>query len=482
LGVFISVIYRNRCWFSYDFVVTYKVGGINRYVGYTGYKVCDPAVVNPKVQVTSDLGILYDKQAPDLSGYTDFYGEEVSVGNVDPQWVEFRVVEENFVLRSDPGDIPPQPGIDMTGIGADSFSVSFGLSTSSAFGIDVLYYWHNYSGRDVYVKGELYRGGVKVCENSVVVPKGQSNVLLRLQCDTPGVDGEIRVYKSKWYVSEDNATWYHVETKWNAVYYYAPGKVVGDIVFRPNPIIYGIEGYTGKQYRNYGQSGLNYEYILMLCSMDPNTHQLVDDKGTSLVSVQYKCRWMTGTDTYPLGVKSRQLTLDGSAYKTVNVYGYGDGRVWSVESKSGYSVYTIKADNAVVVSVAGDYAFDFVNGVKDVDVSQSYQYSILWVRGWSVVNMSEKFAGYIADGNQYVSKYDRNYVTLYFVNAYSGRFEVEKDRQIVYSTSINVPAGGTYQYGPLSTGEWTIYLDWGSVAWFKLLKAGTSLTLSVQLL
>jgi hypothetical protein len=442
--------------------------------------VCDPAVANPRVQVYSDLGYLYDKQAPDLSGYTDFYGEEVSVGSVDPQWVEFRIVEENFSIRSDPGDVPPQPGIDMTGIGGDASTVSLEASTSDTFGISMSYYWHNYSGRTIYVKGELYRGGTKICENSVRVDSGQSNVLLRLQCDVPGGDGEVRVYKSKWYVSEDNATWYHVETKWNAVYYYAPGKVVGDVVFRPSPIIYGVENYTGKQYRNYGQAGANYDYVLMLCSMDPNTHQIVDDKGLSLVSAQYKCRWRTGTDTYVLGVKSRQMTLDGSPYKTVNVYGYGNGRVKSVQSRSGYSVYTVDADNAVVVSMLGDYAFDFVNGVKDVDVSQAYAYNLFGVRGWGVKNLGEYFAGYIADGNQYVSMYDRNYVTLYFVNAYSGRFEVEKDGNAVYSTTINVPGGGTYQYGPLSSGEWVVLLSWGSVVSFKLLKNGTSLTLNVQ--
>jgi len=330
------------------------------------------------------------------------------------------------------------------------------------------------------VKGELYRGGTKVCENSVQVNNGQSYVLLRLQCDVPGSDGEVRVYKSKWYVSEDNATWYHVETKWNTVYYYAPGKVVGDIVFRPNPIIYGIEQQLNKQFRNFGRAGSSYDYVLMVCSMDANQHQLKDDLGNGVVSVQYKCAWRTYTDTYLLGVKSRQLTLDGSPYKAVDVYGYGDGKVWSVQSKSGYNVYTITADNAVVVSVAGDYAFDFVNGVKDVDVSQAYRYDLFGIRGWSVVNLSEYFAGYIVDGSQYVNKFDRNYITLYFASAYSGRFEVEKDRVVVYSTNINVPAGGTYQYGPLSGGEWMVYLNWGSVASFKLLKSGTSLTLTVQ--
>jgi len=480
MGVFISVIYRGRCWYTYDFGVTYKVGGTNRYVGYTGYKVCDPAVANPTVQISSDVGTLYNKQAPDLSGYTDYYGEEVSVGNVDPQWIQFYIVEENFRFRSDPGDIPPQPGIDMTGIGGDSYSASFGLPTSSAFGIDILYYWHNYSGRTVYVKGELYKSGTKICENSVQVNSGQNYVLLRLQCDAPGSDGEVRLYKSKWYVSVDRNTWYHVETKWNSVYYYAPGKVVGDIVFRPNPIVYGIEQQTNKQFRNYGQAGASYDYVLMVCSMDANQHQLKDDLGNGVLSVQYKCEWRTYTDKYALGVKSRQLTLDGSAYKTVNVYGYGDGKVWSVQSKSGYSVYTISADNAVVVSVIGDYAFDFVNGSKDVDVSQAYQYDLLGVRGWSVKNLSEYFAGYITDGNQYVSRYDRNYVTLYFVNAYSGSFSVSKDGQTVYSTNISVPAGGTYQYGPLSSGEWMVLLSWGSIAAFKLLKNGTSLTLTVQ--
>jgi len=225
---------------------------------------------------------------------------------------------------------------------------------------------------------------------------------------------------------------------------------------------------------------VNYDYVLMLCSMDPNVHQIVDDKGLSLVSAQYKCRWRTGTDTYALGIKSRQVNFNGNPYKTVNVYGYGDGRVKSVQSRSGYNVYTIDADNAVVVSVVGDYAFDFVNGVKDVDVSQAYAHDLFGVRGWGAKNLSEYFAGFIADGNQYVGMYDRNYITLYFVNAYSGKFEVEKDGNTVYSTTINVPGGGTYQYGPLSSGEWKILLSWGSVASFKILKSRTSLTLFVQ--
>ena len=483
LSIFIPVIYRGRCSYTYDFVVTYKLGGTNRYVGYTGYKVCEPAVANPTVWISSDVGLLYSKQAPDLSGYTDYYGEEVSVGNVDPSWVEFYIMEENFRFRSDPGDIPPQPGIDMTGIGGASASATYGIATSGSFGIEILYYWRNYSGRTVYVKGELYRSGTMVCENSVQVNSGESNVLLRLACDTPGRDGEIRMYKSKWYVSEDGKTWHHVETKWNSVYYYAPGKVVGDIVFRPNRIIYDIEDYTGKQYRNYGQAGANYEYVLMLCSMDPNNHQLVDDKGLSIVSWQYKCRWRTGTDTYTLGVKSRQLTLDGNEYKIVNVYGYGDGKVRSVEDRAAPGVYTINADNAVVVSVWGDYAFDFVNGSKDVEVGQAYGYDFLGSRGWSVRNQSESFAGFIKDGyerNAYVSRYDRNYVTIFFYLPYSGPLTVEKDGQIVHSENIIVDVGRTYQYGPLSSGEWRINLSWGTVASFKILKNRTSLTLNVQ--
>lgn len=461
-------------------MVTYKLSGTNRYVGYTGYKLCEPALANPKVIITSDVGILYNKQAPDFRGYANYYGEEVSVGNVDPSWVEFYIVEEGIRVRSDPGDIPPQPGIDMTGIGGDSVSVSYSLHTSEDFGIDILYYWRNYSWRDIYVKGELYRSGIKICENSVKVEKGKSNVLLKLQCDKPGSDGEIRMYKSKWYVSEDGKTWHHVETKWNSVYYYEKGKVVGDIVFRPNPIIYGIESYRGKQYRNYGQAGEDYEYILMLCSMDHNTHRLVDDKGIELVSARNKCVWRTGTDTYTLGVKRRQLTLDGKEYKTVDVYGYGGGRVRLVQSKRGYSVYTIDADNAVVISVWGDYAFDFVNGSKDVDVSQAYKYNLLGSRGWGVKNLNESFACYIRDGSQYVSRYDRNYITIYFDREYSGPFIVEKDGKIVHDTSIKVPESGTYQYGPLSAGEWVVDLYWGSIASFKLLKNTISLTLTVN--
>jgi len=467
------VIYRNRCWYTYDFVVG---GSSNKYVGYKGYKVCYPAVANPTVEISSDAAISYRKQAPDID--VDYYGETISVGSVSPSWVEFNVVEEGVGIRVDGSDIPPS-GVDDSLIDRGVFSVMYGIPTDYGYGIDMLYYWKNNSGITIYVKGEVYSGGTMVCQVSDSVNSGSQKNLYVL-CDSPGSDGEIRIYKIKWYISTDNATWYHVETRLISVYYYAPRKTVGDIVFRPNKIIYGIESYTNKEFRNYGQSGVSYDYVLMVCSMDTTEHELKDDLGKAVYSRGYKCVWGVYTDAYPLGVKSRQLYLDSSPYKTVDVYGYGDGKVWSVESKSGYNVYTIKADNAVVVSVAGDYAFDFVNGVKDVDVSQAYQYSILWIRGWGVRNISEGFAGYIMDGNQYVSKFDRNYVTLYFANAYSGRFEVEKDGQTVYSTNIDVPAGGTYQYGPLSGGEWMVYLSWGSIAWFKLLKTGTSLTLTVQ--
>ena len=65
LGIFISVIFRGRCWYTYGFMVTYKVRGTDRYVGYAGYKACDPAVANPTVQISSDVRNLYNKQAPD---------------------------------------------------------------------------------------------------------------------------------------------------------------------------------------------------------------------------------------------------------------------------------------------------------------------------------------------------------------------------------------------------------------------------------
>jgi len=471
--VFICVIYRNRCWYTYDFVVR---GSISKYVGYRGYKVCYPAVANPTVEISSDAAISYRKQAPDISA--DYYGETIHVGSVSPSWIEFNVIDEGVRIRVDGSDIPPSD-IDDSLIDRDVFSVMYGIPTNYGYGIDMLYYWQNNSGTTIYVKGEVYSGGTMVCQVSDSVNSGSYKNLYVL-CDTSGSDGEIRTYKIKWYISTDNTTWYHVETRLISVYYYAPRKTVGDIVFRPNKIIYDIENYTGKQFRNYGQSGMSYDYVLMVCSMDTTEHELKDDLGKAVYSRGYKCVWGTYTDTYLLGVNSRQLYLDSSPYKTVNVYGYGDGKVWSVESKSGYNVYTIKADNAVVISVGGDYAFDFVNGVKDVDVSQTYQYSILWIRGWGVKNLSEYFAGYIMDGNQYVSKYDRSYVTLYFVTAYSGRFEVEKDGVVVYSTNIDVPAGGTYQYGPLSRGEWSILLNWGSVASFKIVGIGTKLTLDVQ--
>jgi len=473
LGVFMYVIYRNKCWFTYDFVVG---GSASKYVGYRGYKVCYPAVNNPTVEISSDVAISYRKQAPDIDA--DYYGETIHVGSVSPSWIEFNVIDEGVGIRVDGSDIPPS-GIDDSLVDHGMLSVMYGIPTNYGYGIDMKYYWKNNSGTTIYVKGEVYSGGTMVCQVSDSVNSGSQKVLYIL-CDTSGSDGEIRTYKIKWYISTDNATWYHVETRLISVYYYAPRKTVGDIVFRPNKIIYDIENYTSKQFRNYGQSGMSYDYVLMVCSMDTTEHELKDDLGKAVYSRGYKCVWGTYTDTYLLGVNSRQLYLDSSPYKTVNVYGYGDGKVWSVESKSGYNVYTIKADNAVVVSVGGDYAFDFVNGVKDVDVSQTYQYSILWIRGWGVKNLSEYFTGYIMDGNQYVSKYDRSYVTLYFVTAYSGRFEVEKDGVVVYSTNIDVPAGGTYQYGPLSRGEWSILLNWGSVASFKIVGIGTKLTLDVQ--
>ena len=473
------MLYGGRCWYTYDFGITYKVGG-NRYVGYTGYKVCDPPVNNPVVIVDSNLGWLYNKTAPDLSGYPDFYGEEVSVGSVDPSWVRFRVVEEDVTIVSEPGDIPPDPPIDLSGFGGAGVSVWFGVATDSTYGIDILYYVNNYSAYDLYFKGEVYRDGVKICENQVSVPRGSSNVLLRLTCDAPGADGEVRLYKSKWYVSTDGSTWYHVETKWNRVAYYAPGKTVGDIVVRPNPMVYGIEMYLNKEFRNYGRSGSRFEYILMICSVDANVHQLRDELGNGVVSKQYKCRWTrVDTDTYPLGTKTKQLYLDGKQYKTVTVYGYGDGRIRRVQSVSTYNSYLIDADRAVVRSVVGDYAFDYVDGVKTVDVSQAYVHRFLGVGGFEIVNSDEFFVGYITDGNQYTKDYDRIIVKIGSITAYSGRLRVYKNSVLVFDDNINIPAGGEYSYDVDSSGEWSFKLDLNTVAHLKVVKAGTRLTLTV---
>ena len=469
------MIYRDRCWYTFDFVVG---GSISKYVGYRGYKVCYPAVNNPTVIISSDVKTLYWKKAPDIDA--DYYGETISI-DVSPSWVEFAVGDEGFSVRVEGSDIPPSE-IDDSFLVRRVEDVYFAYRTTGSYGIVMYYYWQNNSSQKVYLRGKVYSGGTEVCQVDAWVDPSSYTIPF-IGCDSPGSDGEIRTYKIKWYISTDNATWYHVETRLISVYYYDSEKTVGDIVFRPSKIIDGIEEYTGKKFRNYGQSGVSYDYVLMICKMKTTQSELKDDLGNAVYSKGGKCVWGVYTDTYPLGVKSRQLYLDGVTYKTVNVYGYGDGRVRSVQSKSGYSVYTIDADNAVVVSVFGDYAFDFVNGVKDVDVSQAYQYHVLGARAWKVVNLSEYFTGAVnevANWGQYVSKYDKGYITLYFADAYSDRFEVEKDGVVVYSTNINVPAGGTYQYGPLSRGEWKILLNWGSVAAFKIVGIGTKLTLDVK--
>ena len=469
------MIYRNRCWYTYDFVV----GGARfKYVGYSGYKVCYPAVNNPTVIISSDEGTLYWKKAPDISA--DYYGEKIFIDGT-PSWIEFAVTDEGFSVRVEESDIPPFK-IDDSFLDRSMLDVYFAYSTTGSYGIIMYYYWQNNSSEKVYLRGKVYRGETEVCQVDDSVDPSSYSVPI-IECDSPGSDGEIRVYKIKWYISTDNETWYHVETRLFSVYYYDSEKTVGDIVFRPSKIIDGIEEYTGKQFRNYGQSGVSYDYVLMICKMMPSQSELKDDLGNAVYSKGGKCVWGVYTDTYPLGVKSRRLYLDNILHKTVDVYGYGDGRVRSVQSKSGYNVYTIDADNAVVVSLFGDYAFDFVNGVKDVDVSQAYQYHVLGARAWMVLNLSEYFTGAVnevANWGQYVSKYDKGYITLYFADAYSDRFEVEKDGQIIYSTNIDVPAGGTYQYGPLSRGEWKILLNWGSVAAFKIVGIGTKLTLDVR--
>jgi hypothetical protein len=449
-------------------------GSNEKYIGYRGYKVCDPPVNNPTVSVVVNGSVVYWKKAPDENGY---YGEEVSIGTIDAEKVEFRVHEEDVSVEVDEPDIPPQ-GID------DLFmsryvNVWFALRTDEDYGIFVEYYWSNSSSQVVYMRGEVYRGDEVVCQVSDSVdPYAIKNI--DIVCDSPGRGDEIRIYKIKWYMSTDSSRWYHIETRLVHVYYYEPGKTVGDMLFRPNPMVYAIEEYTGKQFRNYGMAGSEYDYVLMICSMDRAVHKLEDDLEHKVLTVWNKCRWEVYSDTYGLGVETRNIYLDDNPYKEVNVYGYGGGKIRRVVSRSGYNVYTIDADNAVVISAVGDYAFDFINGVKDVDVSQAYGYGALFFRGWRVVNSDEYFVGHISDGSQYVSEYDRNQISIRFDREYSGRIEVVKDGNVVHSEDVNIPAGGTYRYEPLTSGKWSVGLVWGPVTAFKILKSETSLSLSVQ--
>lgn len=65
------MIYRGVCWYTYDLGVTYKLGGTDRYVGYTGYKRCSPFLKNPIVEIYADGGIVVYRTA--VSVFTSAY-------------------------------------------------------------------------------------------------------------------------------------------------------------------------------------------------------------------------------------------------------------------------------------------------------------------------------------------------------------------------------------------------------------------------
>ena len=174
-----------RCWFTRDFFVTWG------YVGYSGYKVCGRSV---NVAVDSDVGLLYGSVVP--ADYRGFYSDRAYVGGVGISWVRF--VADDVSIVSDPGDIPPELPVDLIG-----FWVSRVIPSTRG----VVYYVNNHSDYDIYLRGEVYVDGDKMCENEVFVPVSNSNV--RLVCSVPGSR-----YKVKLYVSVDRNTWHHVETRW----------------------------------------------------------------------------------------------------------------------------------------------------------------------------------------------------------------------------------------------------------------------------
>jgi len=471
------MLYGGRCWFTYDFYVTAKFGG-ERYIGYAGYKVCDPALNNPTVSVRSDLGYLYEETAPDDPNNPDFYGEKASIGNVDPSWIRFWIYEENLTIMSDNGDIPPEPPFNLGGLNIYINQARFGITTDYYYGIDIEYYINNDTGYDLYIKGEVYREGTEVCESEVLVGS-LSYDYLRIKCDNPGIDGEMRLYKIKLYASTDGITYHHIETRWIRVAYHSPAKTVGDIIFRPNRMTTGLEDYTGKVFRNYGRSGAEFDYVLMICSVDSSVHWIEDDLGRQLTSRENKCRWMLARDVYPLGVNGKNLYMDDAYYKTVNVYGYGDGHIRRVQSVDVYRRYSITADKAVVKSIYGDFAFDYVDGTREVDVSQAYDYGFLIYKGFEILNNAEFFEGIISDGDEYVKDYDRNSIKVGSISGYSGMFRVLKNNAAVYESNIDIPAGGEHSYSMDSVAEWAFQLSWGAVAYLKQTKIGTQLSLTV---
>jgi len=470
-------MYRGSCWYTFDFLVSHKFYNEYRNIEYYGFRVCDP-IHNPRVIVYTDAGIAYNNEARDHS-IPNLYGDGFRIYHIDPKYIEFWIPYENLKVRFGEGDIPGVIPTSMQNIRITDVITQSRIPITSPFGYEISFTWINNSGSTAYVKAELYRGNEKVCERQEMVINNGS-VRFTLSCDVPGRDGEIRLYTLKHYVSTSiSGPWYLHTVRKNFVYYHEPGKTVGDIVFRPSLFAYNIEEFLKRngltrEFRNYGKAGDKLDYVLMLCSMDPNQHQLKDDLNIEVESTQYRCRWRH-VDTYkvPLGPVDRQLYLDNIPYKTVRMYGYGGGRIRRVESVSGYTSYRIDADKAVVKSVYGDFAFDYVDGVKTVDVSSAYRHSFFGIRGWAVANSDERFAGFIATGREYVKLFDRSKITVKFDSEYNDVFEVKKDGEKVFSSVINVPAGGEYTWSGFGDlGEYVMYLNWGPLASVKLINGG----------
>ncbi len=306
---------NQRCFQTYQFVLTRPIHGKN-YVGYTGYKRCNPFLKNPLVDIYVD-GVLWGtRSAPDLSGYEDFYGEEFQLDRQVSNSVRFVVRGSTAEVDVTIDEVPTYTcAVEPCSISGVSVYGLFGHTAGTPTSADIEYTVNNITGVDRGAKLELWLGGVKVSESTAVVANNSSETLRVTDSDSSTSPWSWRMYKYKLFDCDTSfSTCNLVEVGLWRVWYYggdAAGAVFSDYELGPDLQYFGweVSPSTGRA----GDTATYYLWFLNMSGPDKNVNISDGVNSVTLASIQQKINITTQlTRSYPSGRVVVPVYVDGS--------------------------------------------------------------------------------------------------------------------------------------------------------------------------
>jgi hypothetical protein len=304
-----------RCFQTYQFVLTRPIGGKN-YVGYTGYKRCNPFLKNPLVDIYVD-GVLWGtRSAPDMSGYQDFYGEEFQLDRQVNNSVRFVVRGSTNEVDVTIDEVPKYTCTsEPCSISGANVYGAFGLRAGTSPSADISYTVNNITGVSRGAKLELWLRDVKVSESTAVVANNSSATLRVTDGDSSTSQWSWRTYKYKLFDCDTLfSTCNLVEVGLWRVWYYGgdmAGAVFSDYELGSDLQYFGwvVSPSTGRA----GDIATYYLWFLNMSGPDKNVNISDGVNSVTLASTQYKINITNKlTRSYPSGRVVVPVYVDGS--------------------------------------------------------------------------------------------------------------------------------------------------------------------------